>query len=76
MQQSSLCEDDSSTADKKNSPPLMEPECSLTCSQDPTTGTILSQFNPFHILTPYFLQVYFNMSRYLRLGLSSGFFLS
>jgi hypothetical protein len=39
----------------------MEPEGLLSCSQEPTTGPILSQMNPVHILTTYFLNVPFNI---------------
>jgi hypothetical protein len=38
----------------------MNPEDTLPCSQETATETTLSQLNPFHILTPYFLKIYFN----------------
>lgn len=39
----------------------MEPEISLLCSEDPSVDPILSQMYPFYILTPYFLNTYFNI---------------
>jgi len=39
----------------------MEPEGLLSCSQDPTTSTYLSQMNPVHTFSPYFHKVYSNI---------------
>jgi hypothetical protein len=39
----------------------MEPEGSLPCSQDPTTGPILSQINPVHNFPSYFPNIHSNI---------------
>jgi hypothetical protein len=48
----------------------MEPEGSLSCSQEPGTGPIMSQFNP--IRTSYFFNVHFNIIPYLRFIFQAG----
>jgi hypothetical protein len=37
----------------------MEPEGSLPCSQEPSTGPILSQINPIHTIPSYLSKIHF-----------------
>jgi hypothetical protein len=51
----------------------MEPEASLPCSQEPSTGPYPKpdRSSPYHL---FLSKIHFNISSHLRLGLPSGFF--
>jgi hypothetical protein len=51
-------EDRSHSASQQNSPPIMEPEASLPCSQERATSLYLSQMNPVQNFTPYVTKNY------------------
>jgi len=46
-----------------NSPPFMEPEGSLLCSQCPPLATILSQMNQVHTFPSYFSKITISMKQ-------------
>jgi hypothetical protein len=50
---------------------VMEPEDSLPCSQEPSTGPYLHQINPIHTI-PFYLRSILILPINLRLGLPSG----
>jgi hypothetical protein len=39
----------------------MEPEVAVPCSQEPATGTPLSEISPVHTLPPYFRKIHLNV---------------
>jgi hypothetical protein len=39
----------------------MEQKVSLLCSQGPTTGPYVSQFDALHIIIPYFFRIHLNI---------------
>jgi hypothetical protein len=56
----------------------MEPEGSIPCSQEPSTGLYPEPYesNPIHTIPSYLSKIHFNILTHLRLGLPSGLFSS
>jgi hypothetical protein len=50
-----------SLAANRNSPPLIKPEGSLPCSQEPAIGPGSELMNPAQTLQPYFPTINFNI---------------
>jgi hypothetical protein len=40
---------------------LMEPECSILCSQEPSTGPNLNHMNPIHAISSYLSKIHSNI---------------
>jgi hypothetical protein len=52
----------------------MEPEGSITSSQEPATGPYPEPINPMHTIPSYHSKIHFHIVHPLRLGLPSGLF--
>jgi hypothetical protein len=52
----------------------MEPESSLSCSQEPAAGPYPKPDDLFHNVTPYFCKFLLILSSHLHLGLQNGIF--